>query len=115
MITVDFKVGNKVVASFTMNPAEIANIAEHNVENNTYKAPAESEQNNIDKFNSIETIDWQKVKEFVEKNNIPLTEKESGVLDFYIKYGKVSSAQAIVLGYVLKNVQKHGFQISYPF
>lgn len=111
MISFDFKVDNKIVATFTINPDETVNIAEHNVVKNTYKTPTESEHNNIE----IETIDWHKVKKFVEENDIELNEVESGVLESYLTKGTVSSSQARVLGYVLKKVQARGFKSSYPF
>ncbi|MBD5400437.1 hypothetical protein HDR61_01650 [bacterium] len=113
----NFKVNNEVVITITVKPDETTvQIAAPDVAKNTYKAPAESEQNDSDKFNSIETIDWQKVQEFVEENNIELNDIESGVLGSYIKYGRISSAkQATVLGFVLKKVQARGFKPSYPF
>lgn len=115
MITVDFKIDNKVVATFTMNPAEIANIAKHNVVNNTCKTPTETEQNNIGTANEISPIDWKKVKEFVEENDIELNDVESGVLDSYITKGTVSAKQERVLLHVLRKVQERGFKPSYLF
>lgn len=103
MISIDFKIDNKVVATFTVNTDET-----------TVQATGK-EQPNTDTATAIPPIDWQKVKEFVEENNIPLTEQESGVLDFYIKWGKVSQNQARVLNYVLKKVQERGFKPSYLF
>lgn len=111
MITVDFKIDNKVVATFTMNPDDIVNATKSNVEKNTYKAPTESGQENSE----IETIDWHKVKEFIEKNNIPLNDIESGVLESYITNGTLSEKQKRVLPHVLKRAQTRGFKPSYPF
>ena len=102
IISFDIKVNDKVVATFSMNAGETTvNITE----------PAELVQNNI----GIEQIDWHKVKEFVEENDITLLEQESGVLNFYLATRSLTNKQALVLDYVLKKVKQHGFTPDYLF
>lgn len=116
MISWDFKIDNKLAATLTIYTDDTTiNIPEPYVAKNTCKGSAKSEQNDCDKFNGIETIDWYKVKEFVEKNNIPLNDIESGVLESYITNGTLTEKQKRVLPHVLKRVQERGFKPSYPF
>lgn len=116
MRVIDFKFNNKAAVTVTVNADNITvHIEEPDVVNNTCKTPTETEQNNTGTANEISQIDWKKVKEFVEENDIELNDVESGVLDSYITKGTVSPKQERVLPHVLRKVQEHGFKPSYLF
>ena len=71
MRVIDFKFNNKAAVTVTVNADNITvHIEEPDVVNNTCKTPTETEQNNTGTANEISQIDWKKVKEFVEENEL---------------------------------------------